>query len=414
MQKKAYLIVFLVIALLLTTWAVSPTMVAVAQTGPGQESASCREQAAMLPESFPEATRLRNRLREICNFNLRVEDVSASVSEFDRLFVENAIAANMLEIQSLEFALEHVTNEEWRTLITIMIHMHQSDLEMALEVAEKIGADTTPDLTRARVYPGTPMHDLGIRRVNLVAQFLQPLMLGAGVDMSTPTAVPTDLFTATVTGVPTDAATNTATTVPTDAATATMTTAPTDTSTATVTIAPTDTATETATTAPTETATATGTVTTAPTDTATATETATTAPTDTATSTGTATTAPTSTATTGAVVIAQTVEMTATAPGATATSVVTIVPTTPPTIADFNVFSMDIIEDEHVMIVETALAAERLVRNQELRAFAKHSADMAELHLLLIKHLKYQVAYNLMLPPPRFEEEYQSPRRLEP
>jgi hypothetical protein len=75
---------------------------------------------------------------------------------------------------------------------------------------------------------------------------------------------------------------------------------------------------------------------------------------------------------------------------------------------------MEIIEDEHAMSIETALVAQRLVRTHEVRAFAKHAADVAHLHKMLMDDLKYRLAYGVTLPPPRFHEDYQSPRRFEP
>ena len=81
---------------------------------------------------------------------------------------------------------------------------------------------------------------------------------------------------------------------------------------------------------------------------------------------------------------------------------------------DFEMLSMHIIEDEHVMSIETALVAQRLAKNHEIRAFAKHAADVAKLHVLLLDDLSYRLAFDITLPEPRFHEEYQSPRRLEP
>jgi hypothetical protein len=66
------------------------------------------------------------------------------------------------------------------------------------------------------------------------------------------------------------------------------------------------------------------------------------------------------------------------------------------------------------MSLETALVAQRLAQNAEIRAFAKHAADAAQLHILLLDDLKYRLAHNYTLPEPHFEEDYQSPRRLEP
>ena len=75
--------------------------------------------------------------------------------------------------------------------------------------------------------------------------------------------------------------------------------------------------------------------------------------------------------------------------------------------------ALHVIEDEHVMHIEVALVAQRLAKNNEIQAFAKHAADVAKLHLLLLNDLKYRLAHGYILPPPEFEEDYQSPRRLE-
>jgi hypothetical protein len=75
---------------------------------------------------------------------------------------------------------------------------------------------------------------------------------------------------------------------------------------------------------------------------------------------------------------------------------------------------MHIIKDEHAMSIETALVAQRLAHNSEIRAFAKHAADVAKLHVLLLDDLQYRRAFNITLRDPRFHEGYQSPRRLEP
>ena len=66
------------------------------------------------------------------------------------------------------------------------------------------------------------------------------------------------------------------------------------------------------------------------------------------------------------------------------------------------------------MHVETALAAERLVQNDEIRAFAKHSADVAQLHLLLISDLKHRLFDFFTPPTPDFERVYQAPRQFLP
>jgi len=102
---------------------------------------------------------------------------------------------------------------------------------------------------------------------------------------------------------------------------------------------------------------------------------------------------------------------TGTLPTETPTAVPTI---TPPVRPDFDLLSLHVIEDEHAMSVEVASAAQRLAENAEIRAFAKHAADVAKLHLLLMTDLKYRLAHNYTLPDPMFEEEYLPPRRAVP
>jgi len=76
--------------------------------------------------------------------------------------------------------------------------------------------------------------------------------------------------------------------------------------------------------------------------------------------------------------------------------------------------SLHIIEEEHVMDVQSELVAQRLVENDELRAFAKHAADVTELHLLLMSDLKHRLFDNYTPPEPEFQKPYQGPRRFEP
>jgi hypothetical protein len=84
------------------------------------------------------------------------------------------------------------------------------------------------------------------------------------------------------------------------------------------------------------------------------------------------------------------------------------------TASDFDIRSLNIIEDEHVADVQAELAAERLVKNEELKAFAKHSADVTELHLILMGDLKHRLVDNYTPPEPEFQADYQSPRQFEP
>jgi hypothetical protein len=81
---------------------------------------------------------------------------------------------------------------------------------------------------------------------------------------------------------------------------------------------------------------------------------------------------------------------------------------------DFDMISLHIIEDQHVMHLQVGLTAQRLVRNDEVRAFAKHASDVAELHLLLLSDLKHRLFDNYTPPTPEIQKEYQPPRRFEP
>jgi len=389
MQKKTYLILFLVVALVLGAWAVSPAENAAAQWIPEQNSNECKSGADALTGSLAEIPRVTNRVRQICDFNVRLNNIdSKKVSDFDRQFIEQAIASNSLAIQSLTYSLDRVQNEEWRGLIETMIAMHTHDLELAVKVGEKLGLNTTPDLTNVRVYPGTPDYDLGIRRMDLEARFLEPLMNAGGVPTDTPTAIPTLDVTGTTTAIPTDSGTGTPTVVVTEETTGTPTTVPTDESTATPTPALTEDLT--------------GTPTVVLTDDTTATPTAVTTEevTDTPTALPTLETTATSTA----------------VPTDVVTGTPTIVPTDTGngTSEDFDLIALHIIEEQHVMQLQVALVAQRLVTNDEIRAFAKHTADMVQLHLLLMSDLKHRLFDNYIPPTPDFQGEYQGPRRFEP
>ena len=412
MQKKTYLILFLIVALVLGGWAVSPAESAAAQWIPGQKTSECKSGADALTGSLAEIPRVTNRVRQICDFNVRINSLDSQISDFDRQFIEQAIAGNSLAIQSLTFTLDRVENEEWRGLIEMMIAMHTHDLEMAIEVGEKLGLDTTPDLTNVRVYPGTPDYDLGIRRVDLEAKFLDPLMNAGGVPTATPTAIPTLDLTGTPTTVPTDSVTNTPTAVSTLDLTITPTAVVTEETTGTPTTVATEKSTSTPTAALTEDAT--GTPTPALTEEATGTPTITITADTTRTPTTVTTEAVTDTPTS-----VSTLEMTATTT-AIPTDVVTGTPTTVPTdigngpSEDFDMIALHIIEEMHVMQVQVALAAQRLVTNDEIRAFAKHTADMEQLHLLLMSDLKHRLFDHYIPPTPNFQGEYQSPRRFDP
>lgn len=255
-------IFLLVIALILGAWTVPPTNKAAEAQPVLDATASCDHGSTFLVGRTADLPHIKQRIHDLCSFRVKLDKIPKNVSEFDKDFIEDSITENTLEIQSLQFSLDHATNAEWKGQIQMMLAMHQSDLEQSIAVAKKIGVSTKPDLTHASVYPETPDYDLGKRFENLVEEYLDPLMNTTGVD--------------------------------------------------------------------------------------------------------------------------------------------------------FNVLSIDIIDDEHVADVQGELVAQRLVKNNELRAFAKHAADVTELHLLVMGDLKHRLVDNYTPPPPDFQADYQNPRKFLP
>ncbi len=79
----------------------------------------------------------------------------------------------------------------------------------------------------------------------------------------------------------------------------------------------------------------------------------------------------------------------------------------------FDELALDILSQEHQSDVQTELTAERLVQNDEIRAFAKHSADVTELHRLLINFVNDAMTLKYATPPD-FQAPYQDPRSFVP
>lgn len=84
------------------------------------------------------------------------------------------------------------------------------------------------------------------------------------------------------------------------------------------------------------------------------------------------------------------------------------------TLSRFEILSMHILEEEHVQNVQTELAAERLIKKDEIRAFAKHGADLTQLHIMMMDDVHHRLVDNFTPPPPEFQDDYQSSRRFEP
>lgn len=401
MRRKVFSISLLIIALLASAWSTLPSANKAISVQPklDQDSPCARADTMLVGRSADLS--IKHRINDICDFKIRMDQIPSNVSDFDKEFIKDSITSNTLELQLLQIALSGATNEEWRGQIQMMILMHTSDLQQAIAVAKKIGVDTTSDLTNASVYPQTPDYDLGIRTENLIEQYVDPLKAALpGGGTVTPTGVPTDTGTAmpseTATAMSTETATSTMTSVPTD--TETMTSVPTDT--VTMTSIPTDTATMTSTPTDTATATSTGTVT------AMSSETMTPMPSETMTAMASET------------MTAMASETSTAMPSDTATAMMTgtamATATTGPTVGTaFDILSLNIIEDVHTSDVQSEMAAERLVVNDELKAFAKHSADVTELHLLFMSDLKHRMVDNYTPPPPELQADYQSPRRID-
>ena len=413
MRRKVFSISLLIIALLASAWSAMPSAQKSISVQPklDQDSPCARADTMLVGRSADLA--IKHRINDLCDFKIRMDQIPSNVSDFDREFIKDSITSNTLEIQSIQIALKGATNEEWRGQLQMMLLMHTSDLQQAIAVAKKIGVDTTPDLTHASVYPQTPDYDLGIREENLVEKYLDPLTAALpGGGTVTPTGVPTD--TGTVTAVPSETATATSTGIVTAMPSVTATSMATETGTATTTSVPTDTATSAMTSVPTDTETMTST----PTDTATMPSTTT--ETATATSTGTVTVMPSETMTTVASETATAVAaetMTAVSsetPTPMMTETATVTATSGPTVGTaFDILSLNILEDEHTSDIQSELAAERLVVNVELKAFAKHLADVTELHILFMNDLKHRMVDNYTPLPPELQADYQSPRRLD-
>ena len=64
--------------------------------------------------------------------------------------------------------------------------------------------------------------------------------------------------------------------------------------------------------------------------------------------------------------------------------------------------------------MQTEVVAERLTQTPEIRAFAKHSADVTELHIQLIDDLHARQALRYTPQAPEVTATYQSPQTILP
>lgn len=74
--------------------------------------------------------------------------------------------------------------------------------------------------------------------------------------------------------------------------------------------------------------------------------------------------------------------------------------------------ALDILDSEHTSDVQSELTAERVVVNPELKAFAKHSADVTELHLQLLDVVKAYMQKYDEPPSTDLSASYMSPREF--
>jgi hypothetical protein len=77
---------------------------------------------------------------------------------------------------------------------------------------------------------------------------------------------------------------------------------------------------------------------------------------------------------------------------------------------NFDLLSIDIIYDIHVVDVQGELAAERLVQDAELKAFARHSADVTQHHIMLMRDLRARLVDHYTPSAPEMQAPYQGPR----
>lgn len=81
----------------------------------------------------------------------------------------------------------------------------------------------------------------------------------------------------------------------------------------------------------------------------------------------------------------------------------------------FDEVALDILDQEHASDVQSELTAERLVKNDAMRAFTKHSADVTELHMKLLDNLHARLSDKFDEPPSTdFQSNYQAPNMFTP
>lgn len=126
---------------------------------------------------------VQDRINTINSFELNMGAISKSnVSSLDKDFVSDSLDSNTLELWTIEYALDHgVKDPNLRDFLLMMLAMHSKDLQTTIDLANKLGIDTTVDFTSSSVYPETPAYDLGVRTENLKMDYLDHLVEPAKV-----------------------------------------------------------------------------------------------------------------------------------------------------------------------------------------------------------------------------------------
>lgn len=193
-SRKALPGLFLILAMLLGAWT-SPK---VAQSP--NSSSSDSEDHPEIPDKI-EASKVvssgdlqlggylgdipgvQQRVNTLSSFKPDVGAISKSnVSDLDKEFVSESVESNTLELWTIEYALNKgVKDSNLKDFLQMMLEMHSRDLKASIEIANKLGIDTTVDFTKMSVYPETPDYDLGIRTENAKMDYLDHLVEPAKV-----------------------------------------------------------------------------------------------------------------------------------------------------------------------------------------------------------------------------------------
>lgn len=192
LPRKALPGILLSLALLAGSWAM-PQQAVRAQDNTSQLPAKVNAQSVIssrgslklsktLADSFENS---QQRVDQIDAFKLNMGAINRNnVSKDDKEFISDSITSNALELVTMEYAYNKVKDPDLKNLLDVMLVMHSKDMRTSIELANKLGIDTTADFVKASVYPETPDYDLGIRVENLKSDYLDKL--------TAPTSAPFD------------------------------------------------------------------------------------------------------------------------------------------------------------------------------------------------------------------------------